>query len=81
MTFVYTFLTLVLYFFSKFCFYLREKVQPNQSHMVDLLDVDLAPVDPWGMPQPPRPQVDVKIISLIYQNNIFSLLFDISRST
>lgn len=28
--------------------------------MVDLLDVSLgeaAPVDPWGMPQPPRPQV------------------------
>ncbi|KAH1024983.1 hypothetical protein HUJ05_009803 [Dendroctonus ponderosae] len=31
-----------------------------QSHLVDLLDVNLGgdptPVDPWGMPQPPRPQ-------------------------
>ncbi|XP_063917541.1 epsin-1 isoform X2 [Zophobas morio] len=35
--------------------------QEHHSHMVDLLDVNLgeatAPaVDPWGMPQPPRPQ-------------------------
>ncbi|XP_008197398.1 epsin-1 isoform X2 [Tribolium castaneum] len=32
----------------------------HHSHMVDLLDVNLgeteAPVDPWGMPQPPRSQ-------------------------
>ncbi|RZC34969.1 epsin-1 [Asbolus verrucosus] len=39
----------------------EEKLQ-QQSHMVDLLDVNLGetaaapPVDPWGMPQPPRPQ-------------------------
>ncbi|XP_049818043.1 epsin-2 isoform X2 [Aethina tumida] len=43
----------------------KEKVQPNQSHMVDLLDVDLAPVDPWGMPQPPRPQsLDLSFFNL-----------------
>nr|XP_023015027.1 epsin-2-like isoform X2 [Leptinotarsa decemlineata] len=31
----------------------------SQSHMVDLLDVNLVDAsraDPWGMPQPPRPQ-------------------------
>ncbi|XP_050297596.1 epsin-2 isoform X2 [Anthonomus grandis grandis] len=32
----------------------------HKSHLVDLLDVNLGgdptPVDPWGMPQPPRPQ-------------------------
>lgn len=32
----------------------------KDSHLVDLLDVNLggesAPLDPWGMPQPPRPQ-------------------------
>jgi len=43
----------------------HEKV--SQSHLVDLLDVNLGsdptPVDPWGMPQPPshppRPQVSL----------------------
>lgn len=39
-----------------------------QSHLVDLLDVNLGgdptPVDPWGMPQPPRPQVRIEIICL-----------------
>ncbi|CAH1376225.1 epsin-2 isoform X5 [Tenebrio molitor] len=40
----------------------EDKGHHHQSHMVDLLDVNLgeatgaAPVDPWGMPQPPRPQ-------------------------
>lgn len=36
----------------------EDKIPP--SHLVDLLDVtlgsDATPVDPWGMPQPPRPQ-------------------------
>ncbi|CAH1128965.1 unnamed protein product [Ceutorhynchus assimilis] len=37
-----------------------KKPEGAQSHLVDLLDVNLGgdptPVDPWGMPQPPRPQ-------------------------
>ncbi|CAG9824147.1 unnamed protein product [Phaedon cochleariae] len=35
------------------------KVAPQPSHLVDLLDVNLGEsphVDPWGLPQPPRPQ-------------------------
>lgn len=38
----------------------QDKKRHEDSHLVDLLDIDLgneaAPVDPWGMPQPPRPQ-------------------------
>ncbi|XP_050507822.1 epsin-2 isoform X2 [Diabrotica virgifera virgifera] len=38
----------------------QDKRKHEDSHLVDLLDVNLggdqAPVDPWGMPQPPRPQ-------------------------
>ncbi|XP_056640177.1 epsin-2 isoform X2 [Diorhabda sublineata] len=38
----------------------QEKKKHDDSHLVDLLDVNLgresAPLDPWGMPQPPRPQ-------------------------
>lgn len=38
----------------------KKSQEKMQSHMVDLLDVNLGgdptPVDPWGMPQPPRPQ-------------------------
>ncbi|XP_076273011.1 epsin homolog lqf isoform X3 [Rhynchophorus ferrugineus] len=38
----------------------KSQEKMHQSHIVDLLDVNLGgdptPVDPWGMPQPPRPQ-------------------------
>lgn len=54
-----------------YCGFVFRKSQEkmNQSHMVDLLDVNLGgdptPADPWGMPQPPRPQViEAKQISV-----------------
>lgn len=41
----------------------------QQSHLVDLLDVNVGEnasvVDPWGMPQPPRPQVSRFCLSMI----------------
>lgn len=51
--------------FTSYSFFFRaNEDKVHHSHMVDLLDVNLgetaAPVDPWGMPQPPRSQVFIK---------------------
>ena len=42
---------------------------PAQSHMVDLLDVNLGeptPADPWTIPQPPKSQVKYSFVRNIY---------------